>query len=392
MATDSWPPISYEERDWKPSTQPISRTELRLSRGPYKAAVTPAIANLKIVLPGEISALASEASVEVARFDAEVGHDIAPFASILLRSESAASSKIENLTASAKAIALAELGDPRRQNASIIVANVRTMQSAIDLADHLDGDAIIAMHETLLGHANPEWTGAWRTSQVWIGGRNSPHTAVFVPPHSDRVPEAMNDVVAFMSRDDISPLVQAALAHAQFETIHPFPDGNGRVGRAVIHALLRGKGLIRNVTVPVSAGLLSNTGTYFEALNKYRDGNPVAIVQRLSDAAFGAIANGRVLVENLQELRSVWNSTLKVRSHSSAWKLLSLLMRQPVINSPLVQRELDVAPVNALRAIRRLADVGILKEVSGHYRNQVWEAPEVLSALDNFAERAGRRG
>lgn len=248
------------------------------------------------------------------------------------------------------------------------------------------------MHEALLGASRPEWVGHWRNQQVWIGGRNSPHTAKFVPPHHERVPAAMDDLVAFIAREDIPPFVQAALGHAQFETIHPFPDGNGRVGRALIHALLRGKGLTRHVTVPVSAGLLNNTDTYFEALDEYRNGDPVAIVQRLSDAAFSAIGNGRVLVEDLQWLRAEWGVALKARSNSSAWKLLDLLVRHPVINSPLVQRELGVATVNALRAIDRLTAVGILKEVSGNHRNQVWEASEVLTALDAFAERAGRWG
>jgi Fic family protein len=370
----------------------MSRTEQWRTRGSYKASITPKIAELEIVMPSEVAALASEASTEIARFDSEVGGDIAPFSSVLMRSESAASSKIENLTASAKAIALAELGDPRRHNASVIVANVRTMQAAIALADRLDTDAIIEMHEALLGSTHPEWTRHWRNVQVWIGGRNSPHTARFVPIHHERVPEAMDDLVAFMSRDDITPLMQAAIAHAQFETIHPFPDGNGRVGRALIHALLRAKGLTQHVTVPVSAGLLTNTETYFDALTEYRNGNPVAIVERLSDAAFQAMSNGRMLVVDIQAARQRWAGVVKAYSNSSAWKLMDLLVRQPVINSQLVQRDLGVAPVNALRAVNRLVTAEVLKEVSGNHRNQLWEATEILIALDEFAERSGRRG
>jgi Fic family protein len=202
----------------------------------------------------------------------------------------------------------------------------------------------------------------------------------------------MDDLVAFMSRDDITPLMQAAIAHAQFETIHPFPDGNGRVGRALIHALLRAKGLTQHVTVPVSAGLLTNTETYFDALTEYRNGNPVAIVERLSDAAFQAMSNGRMLVVDIQAARQRWAGVVKAYSNSSAWKLMDLLVRQPVINSQLVQRDLGVAPVNALRAVNRLVTAEVLKEVSGNHRNQLWEATEILIALDEFAERSGRRG
>jgi len=181
-----------------------------------------------------------------------------------LRSESAASGRIEQLTATAQAIALAELGDGSRKNATMIVSNTRAMEAAMALADQLDVSSIIEMQATLLGDEHPEWVGKWRDSQVWIGGRRyGPHGSMFTPPHSDRVAAAMDDLVAFAGRDDIQALVHAALVHAQFETIHPFPDGNGRTGRAIIHSLLRRRGITRNVTVPISAGLLVDVDAYF---------------------------------------------------------------------------------------------------------------------------------
>lgn len=390
----AWPVVAYEEHPWEPQDgADMSRAERLASRGPYMAAVPPPITEITdIHLPSEVDALAEEAATEIARFDAEVGRDVASFSSILLRSESAASSRIENLTASAKAIALAELGDHNRHNATEIVSNTRAMRSALDLADRLDGQTIVDMHEALLGGTHPEWTGTWRDQQVWIGGRNSPHSALFVPPHRDRVPAAMDDLVRFMARDDLPALIQAAIAHAQFETIHPFPDGNGRVGRALIHSLLRAKKLTRSVTVPVSAGLLTDTQTYFDALTAYRKGDPVAIVQRLSDASFSAIRNGRRLVGDLHEVREGWNETIRARADSAAWKLADVVLRQPVIDSGLARRELGVSERNTFRAIERLMEAGALREVSGNSRNQRWEAAAVLKALDDFAERAGRRG
>jgi Fic family protein len=228
---------------------------------------------------------AGEATEAIARFDAEAGHRMAPFSSILLRSESTASSRIEQLTASAKAIALAELGDERSSNASMIVSNVAAMDAAIALADDLDEAAVIEMHTALLEHEHPEWTGHWRNTQVWIGGgRFGPQRAMFVPPHHQRVAESMSDLMTFARRDDVPALVQAAIAHAQFETVHPFPDGNGRTGRALVHAMLRRRGVTRSVTVPISAGLLVDIGAYFDALGAYRDGDPSVIVGQMSDA------------------------------------------------------------------------------------------------------------
>src|SRR5690606_26640846 len=157
--------------------------------------------------------------------------------------------------------------------------NAHAMNAAIDLADDLGETAIIEMHEALLGETHPDWVGRWRDEQVWIGGSAiGPHRADYVAPHHDRVPAALTDLVAFMDRDDLPVLVQAAIAHAQFETIHPFPDGNGRVGRALVHSLLRAKGTTRSVTVPISAGLLADRDAYFGALDSYRRGDPHPIV------------------------------------------------------------------------------------------------------------------
>ncbi len=388
-----WPALTYESVPWALADDlTIPRNRRAAHSGPYDAAIPPGIAGLDVPLTTETLALTDEASTEIARFDAELGADIAPYAPLLLRSESAASSKIENLTASAKAIALAELGDPSKHNAGIIVANTRAMQAALALADDLDEQAILDMHEVLIGPSHPEWVGHWRSEQVWVGGSSyGPHGALFVPPRHERVPEAMGDLVAFLRRDDIPVLVQATIAHAQFETIHPFPDGNGRTGRALIHSLLRAKRLTRTVTVPVSAGLLTDTGAYFASLTAYRDGDPTTIIELIAEASFRAVDNGRTLASDLGAIREGWKERITVRRGAAAHGLADLLVRQPVVDSPLVQRELGVAATNANTAIDHLAAQGILTKVSGNHRNRKWAAPEVLAALDAFAERAGRR-
>ncbi len=388
-----WPALTYESVPWALANDvSIPRSRRAAHSGPYNAAIPPAIARLDVPITTETLALTDEASTEIARFDAELGVDLAPYAPLLLRSESAASSKIENLTASAKAIALAELGDATKHNAGIIVANTRAMVAALALADDLDEQAILDMHEVLIGPSHPEWVGHWRDEQVWVGGSNyGPHEALFVPPRHERVPEAMADLVAFLRRDDMPTLVQATIAHAQFETIHPFPDGNGRTGRALIHSLLRAKRLTRTVTVPVSAGLLTDTDAYFASLTAYRDGNPTTIIELIAEATFRAVDNGRTLASDLSSIREGWTEMITVRRGAAAHRLADLLVRQPVVDSPLVQNELGVAATNANTAIGHLEEKGILTKVSGNYRNRKWAAPEVLAALDEFAGRAGRR-
>jgi Fic family protein len=391
--TPGWPALGYEELPWDTDPGlPASRTALRRYRGPYRAAVVPEIADREVVFPAESLAAVDEASAEVARFDAELGHELAPFAAVLLRSESAASSKIENLTASARAIAEAELYARPGSNAALIVANERAMTAAVALAEHIDDDAILAMHRALLERANPAIAGRWRDEQVWIGGSDlGPHGAQFVPPHQRRVPEAISDLVAFITRDDVPVLAHAAIAHAQFETIHPFPDGNGRTGRALVQAHLRNKNLTRNVTVPVSAGLLTDTDAYFAALSQYREGAIEAIVDRFADASFAAVHNGRRLVTDLDEIRASWDERVRARRDATAWRVAALLLRHPVVNASLIASELGIIRQNSYRALDPLLSAGVVVEFSDRKRNKLWRAPEVLDALDRFAVRAGRR-
>ncbi len=389
--------ITYETLQWPiPVDAGYGMADLRAARrqaGEYRAAIPAIIAELEIDLPARVLADADEASREVARFDAELGDEVTPFASVLLRSESAASSTIENLTASARDIAEAEaLGTTGRRNAALIVGNTDAMKAAVALADRIDDDAILAMHSALMRIGDPDMAGRWRTEQVWIGGGAfGPRGADFIAPHHKRVAPAIADLLAFAQRDDIPTLPQVAIAHAQFETIHPFTDGNGRTGRALVHAMLRNKRLTRQITVPVSAGLLADTDAYFEALGSYRDGDPAPIVEQLSAASVLAVVNGRHLVGDLRAIRTQWNSLIVARSDSAVHRVADLLIRQPVFNAVTLRRELGITTGNARRYIDPLVAAGVIVEFTDRARNRAWRAPEVLGALDAFAERAGRR-
>ncbi len=389
----TWPAISFEAHPWvRDGAEIASRRALLQARGNYQASVPPFIASQNLVLPAETLALADDASQALARFDTEAGMIAASFASILLRTESASSSEVENLTSSAKQVALAEIGQSKSDNARLVVANVRAMTAAIRLSDQLDQASIIAMHDALLRDSAPEYTGHWRNEQVWIGGGSiSPHSATFVPPHHTRVAGLMADVVAFAERTDVPVLIQAAIAHAQFETVHPFPDGNGRTGRALLQGMLRHGGLTRNVTVPVSAGLLHDTDAYFRALTQYRAGNTAAIVTAVAEASFAAIRNGRALVQDIQATAARWDALVQARSDSSVHHVKNYLLRQPVVSTKTVASELSISDVAAQNAIDLLVSSHVLTQSSAGRRNRTWQAPEILAALDAFAARARRR-
>lgn len=384
--------VSYEDVRWEPQGRRYAGGALP-KYGTYHPAVPISIADLILDLPPSVMAEAESASREIARFDAELGGEIAPFASVLLRSESAASSQIENLSASARAIGEAELpGGKAKRNAEMIVANTAAMKAAVALSAAVDADAILAMHRALMINEPRHTPGQFRTEPVWIGSGSTPIGATFVGPRHELITGGIADLIAFTRRTDAPTLPQIAVGHAQFETIHPFTDGNGRTGRALVQALLRNKGLTRQVTVPVSAGLLADTDAYFAALTSYREGDAAPIVERFSRATVLAIANGRQLVSDIRDIRENWKGVISARSDSAVWKVADLLTRRPVVNAALLAQELGIESTNAHRYLNPLTEAGILIETTNGPRNRVWRSPDVLAALDAFAERAGRRG
>ena len=155
--------------------------------------------------------------------------------------------------------------------------------------------------------------------------------------------------------------------------------------------MLRGHRLTRKVTVPVSAGLLADTRAYFDTLTAYRDGDPVPIVELLAQASLTALINARQLVGDLRGIRNGWDSSVTARRGAATWQLADLLLRQPVIDTPTVARALGISADNAMRPIAPLIKAGVLTEFTGFARNRMWQSREVLTALDDFADRAGRR-
>lgn len=392
--------LRWEELRWDetPDAVAMTRAERAAWRSHYRAAVPPRIAGLSFEIESEVLAAADDARAEVSRFDAELaellpGTQFTPLSSVLLRTESASSSQIENITAGAKALALAQIGHAKfGSNAGLVARNVDAMNRAIELAGSIDESSILAVHESLTRDQSYAAPGQFRRQQVWIGGAtSSPHTAQFVPPHHSRVPDAVRDLCTFIERTDIPLVAHAALAHAQFETIHPFNDGNGRTGRALVHAMLKQGGATTHSTVPISAGLLSDTDGYIAALTAYRNGNLSPIVERFAVATFAAITNSRALAHELRQIHGAWSERLTMRRGAAAWRALSLLLAQPAVTSAIVQDQLGLSQPAADALIKRLHEAQILSRASGTRRYIVWVAEDVTAALDRFAERARRR-
>lgn len=373
-----------------------SRAEVKRQTGTYSAAVTAPIAEQRIDIPSSLSADVEEAARGLTDFDTYAGRTLGPadaalgpMSAILLRTESASSSRIEQLTTSSKQLALAEIGEGAKANALAVIGNVRAMEAAVRLSEKIDAQSILDMHAELLADSATlsEHAGAWRRELVWIGGDNAgPRGAAYVAPQHQHIPEAIDDVVAFTERADVPAIVQIAIAHAQFESIHPFVDGNGRTGRALVQAMLRNRGIVSTISVPISAGLLVDTATYFEALTAFREGDAGPIIRRFADASRYATVTGRGLVDSLAgELEASKSRLAGVRPQAMAWKVLPRLVGQPVVTTRFVKHELGVNDATAIRALDTLAGRGVVVETSGAKRNRVWEHRGILSVLDEYA-------
>lgn len=395
--------VSTETFDWTPRAPEMhSRAEVVRQTGPYEATITADVAQWDPRISAEDAANIEDATRRLVEFDRHAQRTLGtenpalgPMTAILLRTESASSSRIEQLTTSAKQLALAEIDEGEKANALTVVGNVRAMEAALRLANDITAGSILAMHEALMLHQrsiDPVEAGRFRTEAVWIGpGDAGPRHADFVAPHHSRIPAAITDVVAFAQRQDLSVLVQVAVAHAQFETIHPFADGNGRTGRALAQSILRNKGVVGSTAVPISAGLLVHVDRYFASLDAYRAGDAGPIIREFAAASRIAAVTGTQLVDDLvAQLEESRSKMSGIRSDAAAWKVLPVLVAQPAVNSKHLMTALGLGEMAALRALDTLTARGVLNETTGKARGRVWQHRGILAALDAYAAEIRR--
>lgn len=391
------PPLTYEDHVWHiDSTAYVSRSQRMRGNGPYRSAVPISLSDLQIDLPSSLAAIIDEAAQALTKFNDYAVHTfgehvraLGPMSAILLRTEATSSSQIEHLTVGAKNLALELIDEGGSQNAKAVIGNVRAMESALEFSGNMTVENLLHMHRALLS-AQDGWdayAGRFREQLVWVGtDAHSPRGASFIAPQPALVRPAIDDLFTFLQRDDIPALVQIALAHAQFETIHPFADGNGRTGRALIHAVLRNKQLTEHIVPPVSAGLLTTTDRYFNALTAYRAGDGEPIVMVFADACRFAASSGIELIDALDAQIDLARAALRgVRRDAAVWTVLPHLIAQPVLNSQYLRTQVGLTKSQAERAIRTLADAGVLVARSSAKRNVVWEHRGVLDVLDEYA-------
>ena len=312
----------------------------------------------------------------------------------LLRSEALASSQIEGLNISHRKLAEAELSDRDGHfKAQEIVGNIRALELAIKIgaeAEELDVEAITAIHRAMATVAPLDRiAGELRREASWIGGR-TPIDAEFVGPPWERVHPLLEDLCEFMNRDDIPPVAQAAIAHAQFETIHPFGDGNGRVGRCLIQVIFRRRRLALRYVPPVSIVLGANKNAYISGLEGFRDDEVDGWVRQFARAVETAADQARSFSAAVAELQESWRAKLgRVRSDAAVLPVIKLLPRFPVLTAAVAQNEIGRSRPVTIEALNRLESIGALTRRRNQSKGDSWEAKELFALVDQFETSMG---
>lgn len=382
-------------------------------QGAYRRYSPDRMTDLILPTSATLSHLSAEAEAAILSLHDETG-DLRRLGRLLVRSEAIASSRIEGIAPSPRNVALAELHHKEAlvgvtQDAAHVADNLIAVQQAISTLTEtarLTPADIETVHASLLPN-EPRHHGL-RTVQNWIGGSNyHPLDADFVPPAPDMVPALMEDLATYMRGALHAPIIQAALAHAQFETIHPFTDGNGRLGRALIHTVLHRRGIIRGTSLPISLVFATFSRQYVAALTAYRHGLPsthpdaqASTEQWLMffcESAILATEQARELSAQVAELRDVWREDVeeyrssqgalrKLRKDSATSLILENLPGTPVLTLDMIAHTHGISRQAAHSAIEELSNAGVLQSKKMGPHKTVHIAGSVLD-LVTWAER-----
>ncbi len=364
----------------------------------YQAYVPAEIVADDFLLSSHIAAVAAKAEHACRELndDPPALANLEALARQLLRAEAVASSRIEGLVLSHRRLAKAAFSaDVRDLTAQGVLANIAALERAVALAsevDKLTREHLLEVHRLLFADTRDEHLGGLvREEQNWIGGAaSSPRNAEFIPPPHGLVPDLLDDLCAFCNREDVPTVIQATIAHAQFETIHPFHDGNGRVGRALILTIFRRRGIAPRYVPPVSLALAGEADRYVAGLTSWRNGDEEDWYTVFVDAVHRASTGARAFAGHVAELQSRWvEQAGNPRRNSGPLRLIGLLPSQPIINVKTAAQLLGGTEERARQAILRLEQAGVLRQTAVGRRNRAWECVGLFDLLDRLERELG---
>jgi Fic family protein len=385
------------ERIWK--HDPAADAPAKYRRAcKYQAFIPDQLSQMQLSLEATVAGLISEAEGAIRKLSETGGQALSPLARLLLSTESIASSKIEGMQLGVRQLARAEAtmesGRDTSPTAREVLANIDAMTLAVEdaaMVRRFGIAEITAIHRRLMERSeNKKLAGRIRKNQNWIGGNDyNPCGADFVPPPPEHIGRLLEDLCDSINAEVLPPLVQAGLVHAQFETIHPFEDGNGRTGRALIHVVLRRRGLSPSYVPPISVALAARKKRYIEGLENFRADRVEDWIEYFAAAADRAAKLATAYLQAVSALTSKWRKELE-RSHSAprkgaaAWAVIDVLPAHPLITAPVATAATGRAKAAIYQAIEQLKEAGVLVPLSGSRRNQVWEAVGLLSLIERL--------
>jgi Fic family protein len=354
----------------------------------YKS-FTPNFITLQWILTDpELQHLLDGANRHLGRLDAfsELVPDVDYFIKMHITKEATVSSKIEGTqTSFQEALIRAEDVDPERRDDWKEVHNyIDATNLAIEEMEILpiSNRLIRQTHRVLLrdSRGSGKMPGDFRHSQNWIG--SSLKHATFVPPTHEEIPDLMHDLEQFINAEELELqivvpyLIKIAIIHYQFETIHPFLDGNGRIGRLLITLYLISKKLISRPVLYLSDFFEKNRRDYYDHLNRTRTNNQLTswirfFLEGVIETAMSSITTFQNIIKLRDDVERIKLLTLG-RRQSDAQVLINALYRQPILSGMEIAKVLDKHPSNANRLIDDLVKLGILKELTGYSRNRLF--------------------
>lgn len=387
---------TFHKAVWVSSGAGTSRRQR--ASGVYYWYLPDLLSDLKVALDEDVVADVARAERDLATCASSLSVGIEGVARLLMRSESVASSNIEGLSIGSRRLMRAELQrlEPDNvrydRNAACVFGNIRAMEQALELVKttpEVTVEMLQEIHADLCrGTDIEQWGGVVRTAQNWVGGSASnPLSADYVPPAPDEVSVLLDDLVAYINRADVSPVVQAALVHSQFESIHPFADGNGRLGRALIHVCLGRRGVSPVATPPISLALATNKQDYFDSLSQMqRVTNEEEQHEAVNDwvscfcsAVSESCGDMERIAQDMAGIRTGWEGMLgRVRAGSSLELMLNEMQALPVFSVETMVRATGRTKQAVGLAVSRLLEAGIIRQTNQGKRSRVFEAPDVL--------------
>lgn len=399
---------TYHRAVWEPD--PAGTTRAQRRGGTYRYYVPTPLADLDLSIGSDVAGDVTRAEVAIRELNsrAKALASTEGVARLLLRAEAVSSSYIEGLQLGARRLLRAEFAMGRERESATdrvaveIIGNINAMQDALAVASSEESvtvETILELHRRLAeGTPLERWGGVVRESQNWVGGSGfSPLTAVYVPPAPEYVGPGLEDLAWYCNQAIDPAVLQAAIVHAQFVTIHPFADGNGRCGRALIHLILRRRGVAPRLIPPISLVLARNTKGYIAGLTSYRSvddsdrENMKGINEWLSYFAGVCLEACSAAEEYESEsatLIAEWRSALgTLREGSAALLLLDELIGRPVFDVVSMVEATGRSRKAVSDAVDRLLAAGIVSQTAAQRRNRVFEVPQVIDRLADLERR-----